>query len=811
MHRFFKSLVPLFVYLLVICQSSIVSGQTILSGGDLSGTITKDNSPYRVTGDIRIPKDSTLVIEAGVYLDFDSAKVVRIDGTLKALGTENNPITMTCSDSLLGWFGLLFINTTDQDTSFINYTKIEYIGIAGNLSNSPYFKVDEHPNWRYYNPTAVLAYTAGPIRVNNCKFRRNWRCTEAYQADLEIRNSEYYENLTEFGGYTNGHEGDIGQSHFSAVNNHYHDNWVGGWFVGDNINIEDPGEIRNCVFENGWFPLGIGSSKIQITGCKWNSIRCVAIQLADGSAITMDSCVFDGSYGPCNFGGHIWVNGSSSESTIKNCLFKNSDGFGGSIYIKGNPPTFINCSFTENIQGILHNNSALPLNIVNCVFSKNVKSIMGNKPMFILNSLFVNNTMDTVSSKFALKDTAFLRSSSAIHSYGTNLMVYNSIFWNNKNYLGENLNITVESNLSSVDVHNSIFPEGKNSIYSPTLEKPFTGTFSNCITSAPQLEDTASGNYRIKLPCSDFPSGFNKGYNGPISMQYKGKTYSDILSVLNTDLDGNSRIYDDTTDIGPYEIQALGNRIDIVDSLKDQVVCLGQNGSFWATANTVGLIYEWQTSDDGLDWKFFNNKSEPIVISNAAKSDSGKYFRIKWANSCGIRKTTSPAQLMVPTPKALEITSNKDTINQTTQTMLTGSPGFRSYQWSTGTGANKQTNQINGADLGLGVHVIYLTAIDSNGCQATDSITVTVVDKSSVWDQTTSQIRIYPNPANSTIALDASERASYEIFLSNGQLALWGELASNNQIDISSLAPGNLYILKLTTLNSRYYGRFIKN
>jgi len=36
----------------------------------MSGTISKSGSPYKVMGDILVPRDSTLIIEAGVLLDY---------------------------------------------------------------------------------------------------------------------------------------------------------------------------------------------------------------------------------------------------------------------------------------------------------------------------------------------------------------------------------------------------------------------------------------------------------------------------------------------------------------------------------------------------------------------------------------------------------------------------------------------------------------------------------------------------------------------------------------------------------------------
>ena len=39
--------------------------------GSLSGTLSKSGSPYRVTSDIYVDEDSTLIIEAGVDIHFD--------------------------------------------------------------------------------------------------------------------------------------------------------------------------------------------------------------------------------------------------------------------------------------------------------------------------------------------------------------------------------------------------------------------------------------------------------------------------------------------------------------------------------------------------------------------------------------------------------------------------------------------------------------------------------------------------------------------------------------------------------------------
>lgn len=802
-----KRIFPVF-FIALLCLPFIGKAQTVLSGGDMSGTITKAQSPYRVTGDIRVPKDSTLTIEAGVYLDFDSAKLIRIDGAIQSLGTEINPVIMTCSDSLLGWLGLAFVDNKGQDTSWLYHTKIEYIGIPRSINQSPYFPDVKHSNGHRYVPSAILAWNASPIRMDGCKFRRNWNTTEADSADIEIINSEFYENVTEFGLYPNGYIGTIEQSHFSCISNHYHNNNIGGWGIFNNMEFENPGEIKNCVFENGWFPLNIGSTKTKIDSCTWRDIGCRAIQLGTGAAVIISDCIFDGAYGNCYSGGQIRVVGSSSETVIKNCTFKNSDSFRGAILVEDAPPTFINCKFMNNIQGIIHGDYFGTLNIIGCVFEGNVKSIMGNKPMLVLNSIFANNKMDTVGFKITPSDTAFLRSSSAIHSYGSNLKVYNSIFWNNENYLGEKLNITVESNLSSVDIYNSIFPEGKASIYSPTLDQVFTGTFQNCDSTIPNFIDTANGNFRMAVSCKDFPSGFNKGYTGPISMYYQGKTVNDILSVLNTDMDGNARIYDDTIDIGPYEIQALANRIDITDSLKDQTICEGKDGAFWAEANSIGLFYEWERKLPNEDWKFHNISPKPITISSAQKQDNGIQYRIKWSNTCGVKNTSREATLHVVEPIPLRVSTPKDTIKQNESATITASSGFVSYNWNTGDTTYAIT--VSGQALGLGSHWFYVNTIDPNGCTAKDSVKITVTDPAGVLSLNQSTIKVYPNPAKETIKLNLTGNFTYRIYSLDGKLVSSGQRNNNEEISISDLATNQLYVVQVQQGTAVFRGRFFR-
>jgi hypothetical protein len=63
--------------LLSILFLKTTSAQTIISGGNVSGTWTKGASPYKINGNITISNGSTLTIEPGVVIQFAQFKYLR--------------------------------------------------------------------------------------------------------------------------------------------------------------------------------------------------------------------------------------------------------------------------------------------------------------------------------------------------------------------------------------------------------------------------------------------------------------------------------------------------------------------------------------------------------------------------------------------------------------------------------------------------------------------------------------------------------------------------------------------------------------
>ena len=99
---------------------------TIVSAGEVRGTWRKAESPYTIAGDIYIPRGRTLTIEPGVVVKFAGhfKFTVAYRATLRAIGTKEENIIFTATDTDEGWFGLRFVNTGDDDT--LEYCTIEY-------------------------------------------------------------------------------------------------------------------------------------------------------------------------------------------------------------------------------------------------------------------------------------------------------------------------------------------------------------------------------------------------------------------------------------------------------------------------------------------------------------------------------------------------------------------------------------------------------------------------------------------------------------------------------------------------------------
>ena len=80
----------------------------VLTGDNLH--LTKENSPYIVTGNLLVEESNELKIEPGVIVQFTGAYYLKINGSVNAIGTEAEPIIFVPSGDNLGTWNGISIN-----------------------------------------------------------------------------------------------------------------------------------------------------------------------------------------------------------------------------------------------------------------------------------------------------------------------------------------------------------------------------------------------------------------------------------------------------------------------------------------------------------------------------------------------------------------------------------------------------------------------------------------------------------------------------------------------------------------------------
>ncbi len=496
---------------------------------------------------------------------------------------------------------------------------------------------------------------------------------------------------------------------------------------------------------------------------------------------------YNGTIENCSFSNNkqyqtIRGTGYNSDAIIKNCSFDDGDRLNRSaqyVYIyDGSAPLFLNCVFKNSFVAIgLQGTSNL--RVVNCIFQNLSLSINNDDKTQIVNCAFINNkSTETI---YGLRFRG-----GGLSSLGGSYSVYNSIFWNNLDINGGKGNLITFGTPGKYEFYNCIIDGGTKTFKLDTTNSyVFSGLLQDCDTLPPNFIDTANYNLRMKNLCTGLPFGFNKGYTLPIAMRMGISNYTDILKAIGKDLDGNARQWD-TTDIGPYEIQALASRIDITEQPKDTHVCVGNSASFSAKARSLNLSSLWERSTNGVTW-INQGISSPINITNLSKADSGNLYRLAFTNACNVNATSTEVTLHVHSPKSINL--GKDTSMQQKESItITAGAGFKNYAWSNG----KKTESItlNGDNVGLGVHQYYVTVMDAFGCQSSDTIYVTFTENVGITNNVKTAVKIYPNPAKNYLTVNSPKEVKYTIYNTTGQIMQQGTTSNNSPINIASLKPG---------------------
>jgi len=174
---------------------------TIPDNATVSGIWTLGNSPYIIQGRAIVPKDSTLIIQPGVLVQFTASNgsnfsywdytagnigVLRVQGKIVAAGTLTDTIIFTHNGASSGYWGCVLVDSTADPSSQFQYCKFEYAkytnyvpGIASVVSFG-----------------GALSFFGSNVLVTNCAFINNGNDgINCYEADgVEISNSNISNN-----------------------------------------------------------------------------------------------------------------------------------------------------------------------------------------------------------------------------------------------------------------------------------------------------------------------------------------------------------------------------------------------------------------------------------------------------------------------------------------------------------------------------------------------------------------------------------------------------------------------------------------
>ncbi len=204
-----------------------LSNYTEISGTILD-TLRFSDSPYYVSGNLRVDSLTTLTINPGVRLYFDQEKSLVVHGTLNARGSKGNPILFSAlTDS---WEGIRVESPAEEFV--FHYCTVEKVDLGQDNSDG----------------YGALAVFSGNVEIRYSVFRSN---TANYGGGLSLRsatgfvtNNIFCQNTTNaFGGAMLIYQSDM-NIHNNTLLDNYSINYGGG------ILLFDAGgsSIQNNIF-----------------------------------------------------------------------------------------------------------------------------------------------------------------------------------------------------------------------------------------------------------------------------------------------------------------------------------------------------------------------------------------------------------------------------------------------------------------------------------------------------------------------------------------------------------------------------------
>lgn len=227
-------------------------------------------------------------------------------------------------------------------------------------------------------------------------------------------------------------------------------------------------------------------------------------------------------------------------------------------------------------------------------------------------------------------------------------------------------------------------------------------------------------------------------------------------------------------------------------------ICLGE--STLISANISGGSYPYNytwTSTDSIP----NNNQSAILVSPTQPTIYN--LHVTDALNCSSNASIQIDVLPVPTVEAGE----DQTICEGTISIVLASGNAESYSWSNGV--------INGMPFSPSTTTTYyLTGVNSEGCESVDSLTINVLDCSSIENHASLAFEMYPNPTSQYLNIKGNWNGTVtlNIYDVTGRKIKTQKVESDNNIilDVTDLSTG-VYKIECKYKGKRSSKSFVKN
>lgn len=227
-------------------------------------------------------------------------------------------------------------------------------------------------------------------------------------------------------------------------------------------------------------------------------------------------------------------------------------------------------------------------------------------------------------------------------------------------------------------------------------------------------------------------------FNGTVNVPSTASPDTTRMRVMGKSTGVPTNPCDNSGDFGEthdYKLVVTSNSLTVNPVASNDTVCSGDSVTLSAQASggSGNYTYSWSSNPAG----FSSTKANPAaMVSNTTT------FIVNVDD--GTNTATDSVPVFASKP---DINLGPDTfINIFDHKSITLSvdSGYADYTWSTGDTTHSVT--VDTSTHGLGSYDIWVTAQDSLGCMATDSITVTFLMNSIHEHTNKGKIQIYPNP-----------------------------------------------------------------